>query len=487
MTLDLRDTELLTQEAYIGGRWQGAQSGETLIVRNPATGTLIGTVPRMGASETRQAISSAKLAQPGWQALTAKDRSRRLRKWHDLMIDHEEDLAAILTAEQGKPLSEALGEIRYAASYVEWFSEEAKRTYGEVIPSHKSGANIIVTQEPVGVVAALTPWNFPSAMITRKVAPALAAGCTIIVKPASATPLSALALCKLAERAGIPAGVFSVITGQASAIAGEMTENPDIRKISFTGSTEIGKRLMAESAGTLKRLSLELGGNAPFIVFEDADIDRAVEGAMASKFRNSGQTCVCTNRFLVHDNIYDRFSKKLNAAISRLTVGPGSTAGVTQGPLIDEQAVRKVEQHIADALGKGAILLRGGQRHRLGGTFFEPTLLGNVPLTAELARDETFGPVAPLFRFRTEEQAVLMANDTDFGLAAYVFTKDLGRAFRMSAALQYGMVGINDGLISTEVAPFGGIKASGFGREGSRHGISEYLQLKYTLMGGCAA
>tara|TARA_R110000787_G_scaffold104494_1_gene211605 strand:- start:6791 stop:8254 length:1464 start_codon:yes stop_codon:yes gene_type:complete len=486
VTLNLRDPGLLKSKAFIGGNWVTADEGDHFDVTNPASGEVITSVPRMGEAETRRAIEIAETALPKWRTLTAKERSHLLRAWFDLIISNEDDLAAIMTAEQGKPIAEALGEIRYAASFVEWFAEEAKRAYGDIIPSHKAGSQIIVTREPVGVTAAITPWNFPSAMITRKVGPALAAGCTIVVKPASATPLSALALCALAERAGIPGGVFSVVTGSASRIAGEIARNPIVRKISFTGSTEIGKQLMAASAGTLKRLSLELGGNAPFIVFDDADIDAAIQGAMDSKFRNAGQTCVCTNRFLVQDGIYEAFSTKLVEAVAALKIGAGTEPGVDQGPLIDAAAVEKVKAHISDAVGKGAVILHGGEPHALGGTYFQPTVLGDVTVVSDVATQETFGPLAPLFRFSTEDDAIGLANDTAFGLAAYVYTKDLARAWRMSHALEYGMVGINEGLISTEVAPFGGVKESGFGREGSRYGINEYLEIKYTLMGGLA-
>lgn len=484
MNLKISDKSLLRHDAFIGGEWVAADDRSCVEVTNPATGQAIASVPRMGEAETRRAIEAAAAALPAWSALTAKARADLLRKWFELIITNEDDLAAIMTAEQGKPLTEARGEIRYAASFIEWFAEEAKRIYGDVIPSHKAGAQIVITREPVGVTAAITPWNFPSAMITRKAGPALAAGCTMIVKPASATPLSALALAVLAERAGIPAGVFSVVTGSATRIAGEMTRNPTVRKISFTGSTEIGKQLMADSASTLKKLSLELGGNAPFIVFDDADIDASVQGALVSKFRNAGQTCVCTNRFLVQDGIYDAFSSKLVEAVSALKVGDGFEPGIDQGPLIDAAAVEKVESHIADAVRKGARILHGGARDPRGGTFFAPTVLADVSVDCAVAVEETFGPLAPLFRFSDEDEAVRLANDTSFGLAAYVYTKDLGRAWRMSGALDYGIVGINEGLISTEVAPFGGMKESGFGREGSKYGIEDYLEIKYTLMGG---
>ena len=484
MSLKLSDLSLLKNKAFVDGNWVAADDGNSIDVVDPATNDLIASVPRMREIETRRAIEAAELALPKWRSLVANDRSALLRAWFNLIIANEDDLAAIMTAEQGKPIAEALGEIRYSASFVEWFAEEAKRTYGDVIPSHKLDSRIIVTREPIGVTAAITPWNFPAAMITRKVAPALAAGCTIIVKPASATPLSALALCALAERAGIPPGVFSVVTGNAARIAGEFTRNPSVRKISFTGSTEIGKELMAASAGTLKRLSLELGGNAPFIVFDDADIGAAVRGALVSKFRNSGQTCVCTNRFLVQDSIYETFAATLVEAVSALKVGAGTAPGTDLGPLIDGAAVDKVLAHIRDAVAKGAIVLQGGESHDLGGTYFQPTVLGNVSANCDIATEETFGPIAPLFRFSDEDEAIRLANDTVFGLAAYVYTKDLARAWRVSGALEYGMVGVNEGLISTELAPFGGVKESGFGREGSRYGIDEYMEFKYTLMGG---
>ena len=484
MILKISDKSLLRHDAFIGGEWVAADDRSCLEVTNPATAQVIATVPRMGEAETGRAIGAAAAALPAWSALTAKARADLLRKWFELIIANEDDLAAIMTAEQGKPLTEARGEIRYAASFIEWFAEEARRIYGDVIPSHKAGSQIVITREPVGVTAAITPWNFPAAMITRKAGPALAAGCTLIVKPASATPLSALALAVLAERAGIPAGVFSVVTGSATRIAGEMTRNPTVRKISFTGSTEIGKQLMADSAATLKKLSLELGGNAPFIVFDDADIDAAVQGALVSKFRNAGQTCVCTNRFLVQDGIYDAFSAKLVEAVATLKVGDGAQPGIDQGPLIDASAVVKVESHIADALEKGARILYGGAPDPRGGTFFTPTILADVSVDCAVAAEETFGPLAPLFRFSDEDEALRLANDTSFGLAAYVYTRDLGRAWRMSGALEYGIVGINEGLISTEVAPFGGMKESGTGREGSKYGIEDYLEIKYTLMGG---
>lgn len=480
----LKDPGLLRQQCYLAGKWQDAAAGSVIDVRNPATGEVLGTVPNMGQAETRQAIESAAAALPAWAKRTAKERAAILRKWYDLVMANIDDLAVLMTAEQGKPLAEAKGEIAYAASYIEWFGEEAKRVYGDLVPGHQGDKRILVLRQPVGVVAAITPWNFPAAMIARKIAPALAAGCTFVCKPASQTPLSALALTELAIRAGVPAGVLNMLTGSASAIGGEMTSNPIVRKITFTGSTEVGRKLMAQSAGTLKRLSLELGGNAPFIVFDDADLDAAVQGALASKFRNTGQTCVCTNRFLVHSAVYETFSRKLVDAVTQLRVGDGLKGATDQGPLIDGQAVQKVEEHIADALSKGAKIAAGGKRHALGGTFFEPTVLTGVTTEMAVAREETFGPVAPLFRFDSEDEAIRMANDTEFGLAAYVYTRDLGRSWRVSEALEYGMVGLNTGLISTEVAPFGGIKQSGFGREGSKYGILDYTELKYVCAGG---
>ncbi len=484
MPLNLNDTSLLKNEAFIGGQWVGADGGKTIKVTNPATGEILASVPKLSATETSHAIDAAANAFPEWSRRLAHDRANILRKWFDLLMENQADLAAIMTAEQGKSFTEAKGEIAYAASFIEWFSEEARRTYGEIIPSHKEDARILVTHEPVGVTAAITPWNFPAAMIARKAGAALSVGCTMVVKPASATPLTALAMAVLAERAGVPAGVLSVITGSAGEIGGELTSNPKVRKVSFTGSTETGKKLMEQSASTLKRLSLELGGNAPFLVFDDADLDSAVEGAVASKFRNSGQTCVCTNRFLVQDQIYDAFAEKLTKAVKKLKVGNGMEDGVDQGPLINQDAVETVKAHIEDAVEKGARIVHGGKPHALGGTFFEPTVLVDVPATARIAREETFGPVAALFRFTGEAEAIAMANDTEFGLAAYAYTQDLARAFRVSAALDYGIVGMNVGLISTAIAPFGGRKESGFGREGSRHGVSDYLDIKYTLMGG---
>ncbi|CAJ3173631.1 NADP-dependent succinate-semialdehyde dehydrogenase [Burkholderia pseudomallei] len=478
-TLALKDPALLRERAFVAGEWQAADGGATLEVRNPATGALIGTVPAMGAAETRRAIDAANAAWPAWRKKTAKERAAILRKWHDLMIAHADDLALILTTEQGKPLAEAKGEIGYAASFLEWFAEEGKRVYGDTIPTPAADKRIVVTKEPVGVCAAITPWNFPAAMIARKVGPALAAGCPIVVKPAEATPFSALAMAVLAERAGVPAGVFSVVTGEPKAIGGELTSNPIVRKLSFTGSTPVGRLLMAQCAATVKKVSLELGGNAPFIVFDDADLDAAVEGAIASKYRNSGQTCVCTNRFYVHEKVYDAFAEKLTAAVAKLKVGPGTEAGVVQGPLINGAAVRKVEAHIADALDKGARVTTGGQRHPLGHGFFEPTVLTGVTPDMKVAKEETFGPLAPLFRFSTEEEAIRYANDTEFGLAAYFYSRDIGRVWRVAEALEYGMVGINAGIISNEVAPFGGVKQSGLGREGSHYGIDDYVVIKY--------
>ena len=482
--LNLKDPGLLRQACYIDGHWVAADSGEHFPVTDPADGRVIASVPRAGAAETERAIAAAEKALPAWRARTAAERARILRRWYELMLAHQDDLALIMTAEQGKPLAEAKGEIAYAAAYLEWFAEEAKRAYGDVIPSPFADRRIVVTKEPVGVCAAITPWNFPSAMITRKAGPALAAGCTMILKPAEQTPLSALALAELAERAGVPAGVFSVVTGNARAIGGVLTASPVVRKLTFTGSTEVGRLLMQQCAPTIKKLSLELGGNAPFIVFDDADLDAAVAGAMASKYRNAGQTCVCSNRFLVQEGVYEAFADKLATAVAALKVGKGTEEGVTQGPLIDEAAIAKVESLVADAVGKGAQVVSGGSRHALGGTWFQPTVLTDVTPEMAVAKEEIFGPVAPLFRFRTEEEAVAMANDTEFGLAAYFYSRDIGRVWRVSGLLEYGMVGINTGLISTEVAPFGGVKNSGLGREGSHHGLDEYMELKYLSMGG---
>jgi len=480
---NLKDPTLLRTEAFIAGSWQQADDDRTFDVVNPATGERIAKVPHMGAQETRRAIEAANTAWPAWRAKTGKERAAILRKWYELMLANADDLALILTTEQGKPLAEAKGEIAYAASFLEWFGEEAKRINGDTIPTPAADKRIVVTKEPIGVCAAITPWNFPAAMITRKVGPALAAGCPIIVKPAEATPLSAFALAVLAERAGVPAGIFSVLTGDPKAIGAEMTGNPIVRKLSFTGSTPVGRLLMAQCAPTVKKVSLELGGNAPFIVFDDADLDAAVAGAIASKYRNSGQTCVCTNRFYVHDRVYDAFAAKLRDAVAGLKVGIGTDAGVTQGPLINEAAVLKVESHIEDALAKGARIVTGGKRHALGHGFFEPTILADVTPAMKVARDETFGPLAPLFRFSSDEEVIRLANDTEFGLAAYFFSRDIGRVWRVAEALEYGMVGINTGLISNEVAPFGGVKQSGLGREGSHYGVDDYVVIKYMCIG----
>jgi succinate-semialdehyde dehydrogenase/glutarate-semialdehyde dehydrogenase len=484
MTLKLNDPTLLRQQCYIDGTWRDADAGGTLQVTNPATGVVLGTVPNMGTAETRTAIEAAAAAFPAWAARTAKDRATLLRRWHDLMLLNADDLAQLMTAEQGKPLGEARGEILYAASFIEWFAEEAKRVYGDVIPGHQPDKRIFVLRQPVGVVAAITPWNFPAAMITRKAGPALAAGCTFVCKPAAQTPYSALAMAELAHRAGIPRGVFSVVTGSATAIGGEMTSNPIVRKVTFTGSTAIGKKLMEQCAGTLKKLSLELGGNAPFIVFDDADLDAAVQGAIASKYRNTGQTCVCANRLLVQEGVHDAFVAKLVDAVKKLRVGDGLAGPTEQGPLIDDKAVAKVEEHVADALAKGGQIALGGKRHALGGTFFEPTIITGVQPSMLVAREETFGPVAPVFRFKDEQEAIRMANDTEFGLASYFYTKDLARSLRVAEKLEYGIVGLNTGIISTEVAPFGGVKESGFGREGSKYGILDYTELKYLCIGG---
>jgi succinate-semialdehyde dehydrogenase/glutarate-semialdehyde dehydrogenase len=483
-TLSLNDSELFRQQAYIDGHWCEADNGKSFPVTNPATGEILAHVPEMGTAETRRAIAAAKTAGPGWRRKTAKERAVLLRKWYDLMMANLEDLAKIMTLEQGKPLSESRGEISYAASFIEWFAEEGKRVYGDTIPSPWNDRRLVVVKEPIGVCCAITPWNFPAAMITRKAGPGLAAGCTMVVKPAESTPLSAFALAVLAERAGIPPGVFNVLTGEPPAIGGEMTSNPDVRKITFTGSTEVGRLLMRQSADTIKKLSLELGGNAPLIVFDDADLDAAVEGTIISKFRNTGQTCVCANRIYVQDGVYDAFAEKLVAAVKKLKVGNGFEPDVAQGPLIDEAAVEKAEDHISDATSKGARILLGGKRHSLGQTFFEPTVLADVTAKMKVAREETFGPVAPLFRFYQDEEAVQMSNDTEFGLASYFFGRDVGRIWRVAEALEYGMVGINTGLISNEVAPFGGMKQSGLGREGSHYGIDEFLEIKYLCFGG---
>ena len=481
--LKLEDPALLRQQCLVNGQWLDAKNGATHEVRNPATGALLGSVPALDAAATEKAVAAAHAAFPAWAAKTAKERSVLLRRWHDLIMLNANDLARLMTAEQGKPLAESKGEIAYAASFVEWFAEEAKRLYGDVIPGHQADKRILVLRQPVGVVAAITPWNFPAAMITRKVAPALAAGCTVVCKPATQTPYSALALAELAARAGIPAGVLNVVTGPAREIGGVLTGDARVRKLSFTGSTEIGKLLMAQCAVNIKKVSLELGGNAPFIVFDDADLDAAVAGAMASKYRNTGQTCVCANRLLVQKGVYQAFTEKLVAAVQKLRVGDGLAGETDQGPLIDGTALKKVEEHIADATGKGAKVATGGKRHALGGTFFEPTVLTGVTPKMMVAREETFGPVAPLFMFTSEVEAIAMANDTEFGLAAYLYTRDLARSWRVSEALEYGIVGLNTGLISTEVAPFGGVKESGTGREGSKYGILEYTEIKYVCVG----
>jgi len=482
--MKLQDPRLFKEQCFIDGSWVGADGGGTLPVHNPATAATLGAVPNMGTGETRRAIAAAAAALPSWAARTAKERAGLMRRWFDLMLANQDDLAVLMTAEQGKPLAEAKGEIAYAASFIEWFAEEAKRLYGDIIPGHQADKRILVLRQPVGVVAAITPWNFPSAMITRKAGPALAAGCTMVCKPATQTPYSALALAELADRAGIPKGVFNVITGSSTAIGAEMTGNPTVRKVTFTGSTEVGKKLMVQCAGTVKKLSLELGGNAPFIVFDDADLEAAVQGAIASKYRNTGQTCVCANRLLVQDGVYHEFSEKLAAAVGKLRVGDGLQGVTEQGPLIDGKAVAKVEEHIADAVRKGASVALGGKRHALGGTFFEPTILTGVTSEMLIAREETFGPIAPLFKFHSEAEAIAMANDTEFGLAAYLYTRDLARSWRVSEAIEYGIVGLNTGIISTEVAPFGGVKESGIGREGSKYGILDYTEMKYVCVGG---
>ncbi len=480
--VSLQDPKLFRQACYIDGAW--TDGGSVIEVDNPATGELVGTVPKVGRAETRQAIDAASRAFPAWRRKTAKERAAVLRRWFELMLAAQDDLARLMTTEQGKPLAESKGEVAYAASFLEWFGEEAKRVYGDTIPQQQPDKRFLVVKEPIGVVACITPWNFPLAMITRKAGPAIASGCTVVLKPASQTPFSALALAELAERAGVPPGVFNVITGAAGEIGAELTSNPIVRKLSFTGSTETGKVLMAQCASTVKKLSLELGGNAPFIVFDDADLDAAVEGAIASKYRNTGQTCVCANRLLVQDTVYDLFSAKLAEAVRKLTPAPGLEAGATQGPLIDDRAVEKVESHIADATAKGASILLGGKRHQRGGRFFEPTILTGVTPSMAVAKEETFGPVAPLFRFTTEAEAIALANDTEFGLAAYFYGRDIARVWRVAEALEYGIVGINTGIISTEVAPFGGVKESGLGREGSKYGLEEFLEIKYLCMGG---
>ncbi|MDH3319547.1 MAG: NAD-dependent succinate-semialdehyde dehydrogenase [Betaproteobacteria bacterium] len=480
----LKDPKLFREQCYIGGAWTAADGGKTFAVRNPANGAQLGTVPDMGAAETKKAIAAAEAALPAWRAKTAKERAAILRKWNDLILANLDDLALILTSEQGKPLAESKGEVTIGAAYVEWFAEEAKRIYGDTIPTPWADRRILVVKQPVGVCAAITPWNFPHSMITRKVAPGLAAGCTVILKPAEQTPYSALALAELAERAGFPKGVLNILTGDAPAIGGELCANPAVRKISFTGSTEVGRLLMKQAAPTVKKISLELGGNAPFIVFDDADIDAAVEGAMVSKYRNTGQTCVCANRLFVQDGVYDKFSAKLAEKVKEMKVGAGTEAGVVQGPLIDQAALAKVEEHVADALAGGAKALTGGKRHSLGGTYYEPTVLTGTTPKMKIFREETFGPVAPLFRFKTDDEVVELANRTEYGLAAYFYSRDIGRAWRVAEQLEYGMVGVNTGLVTTEVAPFGGVKQSGLGREGSKYGCEEFVEVKYICMGG---
>ncbi len=476
--------EFLRDRAFVAGEWIDADDGKRFPVRNPADGSQLGTVPSLGRAETMRAIASAADAQKAWRHQTAKDRAVILRRWFDLVMRHQKALARLMTAEQGKPLHESMSEIAYAASFIEWFAEEGKRVYGDVIPSHQADKRILVLKQPIGVVAAITPWNFPAAMITRKVAPALAAGCAVVLKPASQTPFSALALAFLAQEAGVPAGAFSVVTGDAAEIGAEFTQNPSVRKLSFTGSTRIGKQLTAQCAATLKKVSMELGGNAPFIVFNDADLDAAVEGAIVSKFRNTGQTCVCANRLFVQSGIYDAFSDKLTARVQNLVVGAGLQGATEQGPLIDQNALIKVEEHVAQAVSAGASIACGGRRHSLGGTFYEPTVLRDVTSDMLIAREETFGPVAPLFKFETDDDALRLANNTEFGLASYIYTRDVGRVFRIAEGLECGIVGANTGLISTEVAPFGGIKESGIGREGSKYGIQDYLEIKYVCIGG---
>ncbi len=482
--MKLNDGKLFRQQNYVDGAWCDADGGGVIEVDNPATGEIIGTVPRMGGAETRRAIEAANRALGPWRAMTAGERAKILRRWFNLMHEHVDDLALIMTLEQGKPLAESKGEIAYAASFIEWFAEEGKRLYGDTIPAHQADKRIIVLKEPIGVCCAITPWNFPAAMITRKVGPALAAGCTMVVKPASQTPFSALALAELAERAGLPAGVMSVMGGASSEIGSEMTANPIVRKLTFTGSTEVGKVLMKQCAETVKKATMELGGNAPFIVFDDADLDAAVEGAMASKYRNAGQTCVCANRLLVQDSVYDAFLDKLATAVAAMKVGNGMEKGVVLGPLIDQNAVAKTEEHIADAVAKGGRVVVGGARHELGGNFFQPTIVADVTADMAVAKEETFGPMAPIFRFKDEAEAIAMANDTEFGLASYFYARDIGRIWRVAEGVEYGIVGINTGLISTEVAPFGGMKESGLGREGSKYGIDDYVELKYLCIGG---
>jgi succinate-semialdehyde dehydrogenase / glutarate-semialdehyde dehydrogenase len=480
--LPLKDPKLFRTQCYVDGGW--IDGSQTIPVRNPATGAVLGTVPKLGAAEARRAIDAAERAWPTWRAKTAKERSVILRKWFDLMMANQEDLAQILTAEQGKPLSEARGEIAYGASFIEWFAEEGKRAYGDLIPQHQADKRVLVIKQPIGVCALITPWNFPNAMITRKAGPALAAGCTVVIKPASQTPYSALAMAELGERAGIPKGVLNVLTGDSKAIGAELCASPKVRKLSFTGSTETGRVLMKQCADTIKKLSLELGGNAPFIVFDDADLDAAVEGALASKYRNAGQTCVCANRLYVQDGVYEAFAAKLTEKVKGFKVGPGTEPGVVIGPLIDENGVKKVEAHVADALSKGAKTVLGGKRHSLGGLFFQPTVLTGVTPDMLVSHEETFGPVAPLIRFKTEEEAIRLANDTEFGLSGYFYSRDIGRIFRVAEQMETGIVGANVGIISTEIAPFGGVKQSGLGREGSKYGLEEYMEIKYILLGG---
>ena len=480
--LPLKDPKLFRTECYVDGSWVG--TSQKINVVNPANGSVLGTVPKLGAEETRRAIEAAERAWPAWRAKTAKERAVILRKWFDLMMANQEDLAQILTAEQGKPLTESRGEIAYGASFIEWFAEEGKRAYGDVIPQHQADKRVLVIKQPIGVCALITPWNFPNAMITRKAGPALAAGCTVVIKPASQTPYSALAMAELGERAGIPKGVLNVLTGDSKAIGGELCANPKVRKLSFTGSTETGRVLMRQCADTVKKLSLELGGNAPFIVFDDADLDAAVEGALASKYRNAGQTCVCANRLYVQDGVYDAFAAKLTEKVKGFKVGPGTEPGVVIGPLIDENGVKKVEAHVADAVGKGAKIVLGGKRHSLGGLFFQPTVLTGVTPEMQVSFEETFGPVAPLIRFKTEDEVIRLANNTEFGLSGYFYSRDVGRIFRVAEAMETGIVGANVGIISTEIAPFGGVKQSGLGREGSKYGLEEYLEIKYILLGG---
>lgn len=477
--MQLQDPTLLRQQCYINGQWLDANNAATIEVTNPATGETLGTTPDMGADETQTAVDAANAALPAWRALTAKERAVKLRKWFELMMENQDDLGKIMTLEQGKPLPEAKGEVAYAASFIEWFGEEAKRVYGETVPGHMQDKRIVVIKQAIGVTAAITPWNFPAAMITRKAGAALAAGCTMVIKPAAETPYSAFALAELAERAGIPAGVLNIVTGDAAAIGGVLTSSPIVRKLSFTGSTAVGVKLMEQCAPTIKKLSLELGGNAPFIVFDDADIDAAVEGAMISKYRNNGQTCVCANRIYVQDAVYDEFSSKLSAAVEKLNIGNGMDEGVTTGPLISQAAIEKVEKHLQDAVSKGAKVITGGEAHSLGGTFYQPTVITDVDKSMTVAREETFGPLAPLFRFSSVDDVIEQANDTEFGLASYFYARDISRVWKVAEALDYGMVGINTGLISTEVAPFGGIKSSGLGREGSHMGIEEYVETKY--------